>query len=220
VIKHIPWNSPEFEKVIKHDARKLLPKCFGGRIDDPSYLVGKIGPGVVVSYIREKLIGIIIINDDFNDNKQLKWYGGTSNKPNMLDKYKKHYKKVKEIHSREPQYELENNTEELEKCYFSISVLCIHDDYWNKKIGSKMLDYVKQLGRDNGFNCIFTILSTDLVGRSSKVENKLLPFFNKNGFYSRFDNAEVDTFHTTYDEEDDDLITPRAPEDYILKCYL
>ena len=36
VIKHIPWNIAEFEKVIKHNARKLLSKCFGIRIDDPS----------------------------------------------------------------------------------------------------------------------------------------------------------------------------------------
>ena len=218
VIKHIPWNSPEFEKVIKHDARKLLSKCFGIRIDDPFELVGKIGPGIVVSYIREKLIGIIIINDDFNDNKELKWYGGTSNKPNMLVMYKEHYKKVKEIHTKDPEYDPENNTEKLEKCYFSISILCIHEDYWNKKIGSKMLNYVKQLGRDNGFNCIFTNLITDLVG-SSKVY-QLLPFFNKNGFNLRFDNADLDTFHTTYWAEDDILIRSYGIYDYILSCYL
>jgi ribosomal protein S18 acetylase RimI-like enzyme len=92
-------------------------------------------PGIVVCIKRDtdELIGLLYIEDEFNNNKSLSWHGGESTIPQSQCEYN----------------------------YFQIRGMCIKNEYRSKGFGSHLLNFAKKLGSDNGFHYMFATVDLD-----------------------------------------------------------
>jgi len=130
-IKYINNKNPECYRYLKK-ANELMQSCFG--TDAPTKLP-KTMPGIVVCIKcdTDELIGLLYIEDEFNNNRSLLWCGGESTKPQSQCEYN----------------------------YFQIRGMCIKNEYRSKGFGSQLLNFAKKLGSANGFDYMFATIDLD-----------------------------------------------------------
>ena len=130
-IKYINNKDPECYRYLKK-ADDLMWSCFG--CDTPRILPGTM-PGIVVciKHDTDEIIGLLYIEDEFNNNRSLLWHGGTSTIPQSQFQYN----------------------------YFQIRGMCIRDKYRSKGFGSHLLNFAKKLGSENGFHYMFATIDLD-----------------------------------------------------------
>jgi ribosomal protein S18 acetylase RimI-like enzyme len=139
-IKFVSIRDSEFEQLLIQ-SHNLTKEAFGPHA---YYTTSRIPPemsGIVVYLKAKKLIGILFIEDEFNYNKKLLWWGGTENKP--------------------------SNT--YDNTYFQIRGFCVDKQYRSDGIGKKILNFAKKLGKQNGFNYMFATI--DLNENTERVLN-------------------------------------------------
>jgi GNAT superfamily N-acetyltransferase len=130
-IKYINNKDPECYIYLRK-ADPLMRSCFSS--DAPTTLPETM-PGIVVCIKRDtdELLGLLYIEDEFNNNRSLLWHGGTSTKPQSQFEYN----------------------------YFQIRGLCIRDENRSHGFGSHLLNFAKKLGSDNGFHYMFATIDLD-----------------------------------------------------------
>jgi GNAT superfamily N-acetyltransferase len=130
-IKYINNKDPKCYIYLK-TADDLMWSCFG--CNTPRILPDTM-PGIVVCIKRDtgEIIGLLYIEDEFNNNSSLLWHGGTSTIPQSQFQYN----------------------------YFQIRGMCIRDKYRSKGFGSHLLNFAKKLGSDNGFHYMFATIDLD-----------------------------------------------------------
>ena len=130
-IKYIRNQDPKCREYLQK-ADALMRSCFG--CDAPRTLPPYM-PGIVVCVKRDtdELMGLLFIEDEFNNNRSLLWYGGTSTIPQSQFQYN----------------------------YFQIRGMCVRDTNRSEGFGSHLLNFAKKLGSDNGFHYMFATINLD-----------------------------------------------------------
>ena len=157
-IKFIRKDSDEYKSLLAQ-IDSLTKSVFGDSAYGSKYVPDSV-PGIVVCIKDEKLIGILFIDDCQNYNRNLIWWGGLENTPSSL----------------------------YGSTYFLISCFCIDESYRSNNIGTRMLDFTKELALKNGYNNIYLYVDYDFDYISRKS------FYVKNKFYISFDLKKSELF--------------------------
>ena len=123
------------------NADDIMWSCF--RCYTPKKLPDTM-PGIVVCIKRDtgEIIGLLYIEDEFNNNRSLLWHGGTSTIPQSQFQYN----------------------------YFQIRGMCIRDKYRSNGFGSHLLNFAKKLGSDNGFDYMFATIDLDRYYKNRRIK--------------------------------------------------